>query len=53
MTVTPDVAGVKEAALRLFESLFPGKQIVGVPAEFLVVGLGSLHCLSQQQPAVG
>jgi agmatine deiminase len=42
-----------EVALRLFEELFPGKEIVGVPAEFLVVGLGSLHCLSQQQPAAG
>ncbi len=42
-----------EAALRLFEQLFPGKQIVGVPAQHLVVGLGSLHCLSQQQPMAG
>ena len=42
-----------DAALRLFSELFPGKQIVGVPAQYLVVGLGSLHCLSQQQPAVG
>lgn len=42
-----------EVALRLFEELFPGKQIVGVPAQYLVVGLGSLHCLSQQQPAAG
>ena len=39
-----------DVALRLFEQLFPGKQIVGVPAQHLVVGLGSLHCLSQQQP---
>lgn len=42
-----------DAALRLFEQLFPGREVVGVPAQFLVVGLGSLHCLSQQQPARG
>jgi agmatine deiminase len=40
-----------EVALRILEQLFPTRQIVPVPARYLVVGLGSLHCLSQQQPA--
>lgn len=39
-----------DEALKLFEQLFPGRQIVPVPARYLVVGLGSLHCLSMQQP---
>jgi agmatine deiminase len=39
-------------ALRVIEKAMPGKKIVGVRSEYLVVGLGALHCLSQQQPAV-
>jgi agmatine deiminase len=39
-----------DAALRVIEKAMPGKTVVGVRAEFLVVGLGALHCLSQQQP---
>ena len=42
-----------DAALRLYDHLFPGGEVEGVPAQFLDVGLGSLHCLSQQQPARG
>ncbi|PCC70764.1 agmatine deiminase [Nannocystis exedens] len=39
-----------EQALKIFEQLFPDRVVVPVPAKYLVVGLGSLHCLSQQQP---
>ncbi|MEX2214021.1 MAG: agmatine deiminase family protein [Phycisphaeraceae bacterium] len=39
-----------EVALRTLEEAMPGKQIVGVRAEKLVVGFGALHCLSMQQP---
>lgn len=39
-----------EVALRTFEQLFPTRQIVPVASKHLIVGLGSLHCLSQQQP---
>jgi len=38
-------------ALNTLASLFPGRDIVGVHAVDLVLGLGTLHCLSQQQPA--
>lgn len=38
-----------EQALRTVEKA-TGKTAIGVRSEYLVVGLGSLHCLSQQQP---
>ncbi len=38
-------------ALNTLAELFPGRQVVGVHAVDLVWGLGTLHCLTQQQPA--
>jgi agmatine deiminase len=38
-------------ALLLLSELFPGRQVVGIHAVDLVWGLGTLHCLTQQQPA--
>jgi agmatine deiminase len=38
-------------ALNTLAELFPGRQIVGIHAVDLVWGLGTLHCLTQQQPA--
>lgn len=38
-------------ALAVLAELFPGRQIVGIHAVDLVWGLGTLHCLTQQQPA--
>jgi len=32
------------------ESVFPGREVVGIHAVDLVWGLGTLHCLTQQQP---
>jgi agmatine deiminase len=37
-------------ALDTLAGLFPGRQVVGIHAVDLVLGLGTLHCLSQQQP---
>jgi len=38
-------------ALRILAELFPGREVVGIHAADLVWGLGTLHCLTQQQPA--
>ncbi len=37
-------------ALTILADLFPGRTVVGIHAVDLVWGLGSLHCLTQQQP---
>jgi len=37
-------------ALTILEALFPGRKVVGIHAVDLVLGQGTLHCLSQQQP---
>ncbi len=38
-------------ALAKLAELFPGRDVVGVPCRDLVLGLGTLHCMTQQQPA--
>jgi agmatine deiminase len=38
-------------ALGTLSELFPGRLVVGIHAVDLVLGLGTLHCLTQQQPA--
>jgi len=38
-------------ALRTLARLFPGREVVGIHALDLVWGLGTLHCMTQQQPA--
>lgn len=40
-------------ALNTIAELFPDRKIVGIAAQDLVLGLGTLHCMSQQQPARG
>lgn len=37
-------------ALNIIASLFPDREIVGIYARDLVWGLGTIHCLTQQQP---
>jgi agmatine deiminase len=39
-------------ALGILAELFPGRTVVGIHAVDLVWGLGTLHCLTQQQPAL-
>ena len=38
-------------ALGILAELFPGRAVVGIHAVDLVWGFGTLHCLTQQQPA--
>lgn len=38
-------------ALAIIEGCFPGRRAVGIDCRDVVVGLGTLHCLSQQVPA--
>jgi agmatine deiminase len=37
-------------AIRTLEPLFPGRDVRGSPSLNLIWGLGSFHCLSQQEP---
>ena len=38
-------------ALNTLARLFPDREIIGIPCRDLVLGLGTLHCMTQQQPA--
>jgi agmatine deiminase len=38
-------------ALNTLARLFPDRQVIGIGSRDLVLGLGTLHCMSQQQPA--
>jgi agmatine deiminase len=38
-------------ALSIIEGCFPGRRAIGIDCRDVVVGLGTLHCLSQQVPA--
>jgi len=40
-------------ALGILGELFEDRAVVGIHAVDLVLGFGTLHCLSQQQPAEG
>ena len=40
-------------ALGILAELFPDRPVVGIHAVDLVWGLGTLHCLTQQEPAAG
>ena len=41
-----------EKALRVIQDCFPGRRVVGIDSTDIIWGLGSFHCLSQQEPAV-
>jgi agmatine deiminase len=37
-------------ALNILASLFRDREVIGISSVDLVLGLGTLHCLTQQQP---
>ncbi len=37
-------------ALAVLREILPGRDVIGVPCGDLVLGLGTIHCLSQQEP---
>jgi agmatine deiminase len=39
------------AALTKLADLFPGRKIIGIASLDLVLGLGTIHCMTQQEPA--
>jgi len=39
-----------EKALAIVGSCFPGRRVVGIDSTDIIWGLGSFHCLSQQEP---
>ncbi|MEX2628865.1 MAG: agmatine deiminase family protein [Tistlia sp.] len=41
-----------DRAFDLFETLFPDRKIVQIPALDIIRGGGGIHCITQQQPAV-
>jgi agmatine deiminase len=38
-------------ALEILQREFPGRRVVGVDSTELIWGLGSFHCISQQEPS--
>jgi agmatine deiminase len=41
-----------DKALQIISDCFPGRRVVGIDSTEIIWGLGSFHCLSQQEPAV-
>ncbi|MBS1653953.1 MAG: agmatine deiminase family protein [Bacteroidetes bacterium] len=41
-----------EKVLQIIQDCFPGREVIGIDSTDIIWGLGSFHCLSQQEPAV-
>ena len=41
-----------DKALDIIQHCFPGRKVVGIDSTEIIWGLGSFHCLSQQEPSV-
>lgn len=53
VVLVPQYGGSRDAqAKSILAECFPGRQIVGIDCRPLVIGLGAIHCLTQQVPAI-
>ena len=43
-------SGNDQKALDILQTCFPGRKVVGIDSTHIIWGLGSFHCLSQQEP---
>lgn len=41
-----------DKALQIIQSCFPSREVIGIDSTEIIWGLGSFHCMSQQEPAV-
>jgi len=41
-----------DKAMQVIQSCFPSRQVVGIDSTDIIWGLGSFHCLSQQEPSI-
>ena len=41
-----------DEARETLQKLFPDRKVIGIDCRELIWGLGTFHCLTQQQPAV-
>ncbi|MDQ7948383.1 MAG: agmatine deiminase family protein [Pedobacter sp.] len=41
-----------QLALEIIQKAFPDREVIGIDSTDIIWGLGSFHCLSQQEPAV-
>jgi agmatine deiminase len=52
MVLVPTYRHANDArALAILQKCFPDRRVVGVDSMELIWGLGSFHCISQQEPA--
>ncbi len=42
-----------DAALKILEPLFPERKVISIDSTDIIWGLGSFHCMSQQEPKTG
>lgn len=42
-----------DQALKILQSCFSNREVIGIDSTDIIWGLGSFHCLSQQEPSVG
>jgi agmatine deiminase len=45
-------SAVDDKALQIIQAAFPTRKVVGIDSTEIIWGLGSFHCLSQQEPAI-